>query len=311
MGWTASDINDQSGRVFLITGANSGLGLEATKALVAKGARVIAGCRNEGKAKSALALTGPGEVDIRRLDLGDLSSVRDFAAGVSADYPSIDVLMNNAGVMAVPRSETVDGFEQQLGVNHLGHFALTGLLMPSVLAATNGRVVTVSSSAHRMGTMNFDDLHGRDGYQRWSAYGQSKLANLLFTLELQRRLSSAGVAAIALTAHPGYAATNLQFAHADATGSGLEKRVMGVVNKVLAQPAEAGAWPQLYASVAPGLVGGEFIGPGGLFESRGHPKVVQPNSKAKDVASAERLWEVSTEATGVEFDLPNPATSSP
>lgn len=309
MGWTASDINDQTGRVFLITGANSGLGLEATKALVAKNARVIAACRNLDKAKAALPLEGPGEVDIRQLDLGDLASVRAFATAVSADYPSIDVLMNNAGVMAVPRSETADGFEQQLGVNHLGHFALTGLLMPSVLAATDGRVVTVSSSAHRMGTMNFDDLHGKKSYQRWSAYGQSKLANLLFTLELQRRLTAAGAQAIALAAHPGYADTNLQYAHANVTGSGLEKRVMGVVNKVLAQSAEAGAWPQLYAAVAPGLTGGEFIGPGGIFESRGHPKVVQPNSKAKDAAAAERLWQESTAATGVEFPLPDPTTS--
>lgn len=309
MGWTASDINDQTGRVFLITGANSGLGLEATKALVAKNARVIAACRNLDKAKAALTLEGPGEVDIRQLDLGDLASVRAFATAVSADYPSIDVLMNNAGVMAVPRSETADGFEQQLGVNHLGHFALTGLLMPSVLAATDGRVVTVSSSAHRMGTMNFDDLHGKKSYQRWSAYGQSKLANLLFTLELQRRLTAAGAQAIALAAHPGYADTNLQYAHANVTGSGLEKRVMGVVNKVLAQSAEAGAWPQLYAAVAPGLMGGEFIGPGGIFESRGHPKVVQPNSKAKDAAAAERLWQESTAATGVEYPLPDPTTS--
>ena len=310
MGWTASDIDDQSGRVFLITGANSGLGLESTRALVATGAQVIAACRNVDKARSALALSGPGEVEIRQLDLADLASVREFSAAVSSDYPKIDVLMNNAGVMAVPRSETVDGFEQQLGVNHLGHFALTGLLMPSVLAAPEGRVVNVSSSAHRMGTMNFDDLHGRRSYQRWGAYGQSKLANLLFTLELQRRLSAADVPTITLAAHPGFADTNLQYAHANATGSGLEKRVMGVVNKVLAQSAEAGAWPQLYAAVAPGLVGGEFIGPSGVFESRGHPKVVQPNSKAKDVAAAERLWEESTAATGVEFDLPEEAPSA-
>lgn len=308
MKWTSADIGDQAGQVVVITGANSGLGLESTRALVSQGATVIAGCRDELRARAALDLSGPGSVDVRRLDLADLASIREFAAGVGTDYPAINVLMNNAGVMAIPRSETVDGFEQQLGVNHMGHFALTGLLLEQVMSAA-GRVVTVSSSAHRMGTMNFDDLHSRDKYQRWSAYGQSKLANLLFTLELQRRLDAAGASTMALTAHPGFSATNLQFAHANMTNSRLERVFMSATNKVLAQSPDAGAWPQLYAAVAPGLRGGEFIGPSGLFESRGHPKVVQPNDRAKDVAAAERLWQESTAATGVTYDLPEATTS--
>lgn len=308
MKWTSADIGDQTGKVVLITGANSGLGLESARALVARGATVIAGCRDEERARAALQLPGPGSVDVRKLDLADLSSVREFAAQVSADYPGINVLMNNAGVMAIPRSETADGFEQQLGVNHLGHFALTGLLLDRVLD-TGGRVVTVSSSAHRMGTMNFEDLHSRRKYQRWTAYGQSKLANLLFTLELQKRLTAADASTLALTAHPGFSATNLQFAHANMTNSRLERIVMGATNKVLAQSAEEGAWPQLYAAVAPGLRGGEFIGPSGLFESRGHPKVVQPNDRAKDDATAARLWDESTAATGVTYDLPEVSNS--
>lgn len=301
MKWTATDISDQTSKTFVITGANSGLGLEATKALVLRGATVIAACRNEAKGQVCLALPGPGQVDLRRLDLSDLSSVAQFADEVVRDYPTLDVLLNNAGVMALPRGTTVDGFERQFGTNHLGHFALTGQLLPALLAAPAARIVTVSSSAHRMGTMHFDDLQSEKSYKRWAVYGQSKLANLLFTLELQQRLAGAGARAIAVAAHPGYSATNLQFAHARETGSGIEERVSGLMNKVIGQSAAMGALPELYAAVAPGVRGGDYYGPDGFMESRGHPKLVQPTAKGKDTVDAARLWAASVALTGVTY----------
>ncbi len=301
MKWTVADISDQSGKTFVVTGANSGLGLEATKALVTHGATVVAACRNLDAGQVCLALPGPGEVDLRRLDLADLASVADFAAAVSTDYPTIDVLINNAGVMALPRAETVDGFERQFGTNHLGHFALTGRLLKPLLASPAARIVTVSSTAHRMGKMNFDDLMGEQNYQRWSAYGQSKLANLLFTAELQQRLAGAGARAIAVAAHPGYSDTNLQSAHARETGRGIEERFTGLMNKVMGQSADMGALPELFAAVAPGVSGGDYYGPDGFMESRGHPKLVTPNNRARDAADAARLWAESVRLTGVDY----------
>jgi NAD(P)-dependent dehydrogenase (short-subunit alcohol dehydrogenase family) len=301
MKWTAADIPDQAGRTIVITGANSGLGLEATKALVAKGATVIAACRNLDAGQVCLAVPGTGTVDLRRLDLADLDSVAEFADGVLADYPTIDVLINNAGVMALPRSTTADGFERQFGTNHLGHFALTGRLLPALLAAPAGRIVTVSSTAHRMGKMNFDDLQSEKSYQRWAVYGQSKLANLLFTYELQARLEAAGAPAIAVAAHPGYSDTNLQTAHARAIGRGIEERVAGLMNKVMGQSAAMGALPELYAATAPGVVGGDYYGPDGFMESRGHPKLVQGNERSRDAADAARLWTESVQLTGVDY----------
>lgn len=301
MKWTAADITDQTGKTFVVTGANSGLGLEATKALVLHGATVVAACRNLTKGQVCAALPGPGRVDLRRLDLGDLGSIADFAAGVLNDYPDVDVLLNNAGVMALPQGTTVDGFERQFGTNHLGHFALTGQLLPALLAAPAARIVTVSSSAHRMGTMNFDDLQSEKSYKRWAVYGQSKLANLLFTLELQHRLAGAGARAIAVAAHPGYANTNLQRAHALETGSGLEERITGLMNKVMGQSAAMGVLPELYAAVAPGVKGGDYYGPDGFMEARGHPTLVQPTSKGKDTVDAARLWAASVKLTGVTY----------
>ena len=301
MKWTTEDIGDLTGQTFVVTGANSGLGLETTKALVAHGALVVAACRDLAKGQACTLLGGDGSVDLRELDLADLASVRAFATGVLADYPQIDVLMNNAGVMAIPRGETADGFERQFGTNHLGHFALTGELLPALLAAPAARIVTTSSGAHKMGRMNFDDLQSKKSYRRWAVYGQSKLANLLFTLELQARLAGAGSAAIAVAAHPGFADTNLQSAHAKATGRALEERFMGLVNKVMAQPAEMGALPQLFAATSPSVRGGDYIGPDGFAESRGYPKVVHPNERAQDVVDAARLWAESVRLTGVDY----------
>ncbi|TXH40041.1 MAG: SDR family NAD(P)-dependent oxidoreductase [Actinobacteria bacterium] len=301
MGWTAADLGDLTGLTAVVTGANSGLGFEATKQLVLHGATVIAGCRSLERGQVCLALPGPGSVDVRRLDLADLGSIADFAAGVVADYPTIDIGLNNAGVMAIPRTETADGFEMQLGTNHLGHFALTGRLLPSLLAAPAARIVSVSSGMHKVGRMDFTDLMGERKYQRWQAYSQSKLANLLFTYELQARLAGAGAAAIAVAAHPGYAATNLQSGHARATGRGLEERLMSVTNKIVAQSAADGALPELYAATAPGVMGGDYFGPSRLFESRGAPKLVQPTAAAKDPVSAARLWAESVRLTGVTY----------
>jgi NAD(P)-dependent dehydrogenase (short-subunit alcohol dehydrogenase family) len=293
MKWTAQDIPQQDGRTFVITGANSGIGLEAARALGAAGAHVVVACRDTSKGEHAVAVLD-GDFDVRRLDLADLSSVHAFADALECD---VDVLINNAGVMAVPRAKTVDGFELQLGTNHLGHFALTGLL----LARIRDRVVTISSQAHRTGRINFGDLQSERHYQRWIAYGQSKLANLLFMMELQRRLDAAGSPLRSVAAHPGYSATNLQF-HTQS----IQDQLMGVANKLIAQSAAMGALPTLYAATAD-VPGAAYIGPDGLFEQRGHPKLVDMSGAAKNADNARRLWELSEELTGVSFALPDGA----
>ena len=306
MKWTAHDIPDQSGRIIVITGASSGLGFEATRALLARGATVVAGCRNLVKGRALAELGGPGIVELRRLELSDLDSVAEFAAEVGEAHGHIDVLINNAGVMAIPRTLAPSGVEMQFAVNHLGHFALTGRLLPKLLASPAARVVTVSSTAHRMGRMDLDDLSAQRSYQRWRAYGRSKLANLMFTYELERKFEIAQVSAIAVAAHPGYSATDLQVAHARAKGRRLEEIGSRLMNLVLGQSAEAGAWPELYAATAPGVRGGQFIGPDQLFESRGHPTVVQPTGAARDRDHAERLWQESVRLTGVTYDELDP-----
>jgi NAD(P)-dependent dehydrogenase (short-subunit alcohol dehydrogenase family) len=293
MKWTAQDIPQQDGRTFVITGANSGIGLEAARALGAAGAHVVVACRDTSKGEHAVAELD-GDFDVRRLDLADLSSVHAFADALECD---VDVLINNAGVMAVPRAKTVDGFELQLGTNHLGHFALTGLL----LARIRDRVVTISSQAHRTGRINFGDLQSERHYQRWIAYGQSKLANLLFMMELQRRLDAAGSPLRSVAAHPGYSATNLQF-HTQS----IQDQLMSVANKLIAQSAAMGALPTLYAATAD-VPGAAYIGPDGLFEQRGHPKLVDMSGAAKNADNARRLWELSEELTGVSFALPDGA----
>jgi NAD(P)-dependent dehydrogenase (short-subunit alcohol dehydrogenase family) len=289
MNWTTADMDRQDGRTFVVTGANSGIGLEASRALAAAGARVVVACRDTAKGEHAVAELD-GDFDVRRLDLADLASVRAFAEGLDRD---IDVLINNAGVMAVPRSKTADGFEMQLGTNHLGHFALTGLLLGRV----RDRVVTISSGAHRIGRVNFDDLQSERRYQRWTAYGQSKLANLLFMMELQRRLDAAGSSLRSVAAHPGYAATGLQ-SHTQS----VQDQIMSVANLVLAQSAAMGALPTLYAATED-VPGAAYVGPGGLLEQRGHPQLVNMSGAAKDPEAASRLWEASEELTGVRYDF--------
>jgi NAD(P)-dependent dehydrogenase (short-subunit alcohol dehydrogenase family) len=289
MKWTTEDMQRQDGRTFVVTGANSGIGLEAARALGAAGAHVVVACRDTAKGEHAVAELD-GDFDVRRLDLADLSSVRAFASELDAD---VDVLVNNAGVMAVPRSTTADGFEMQLGTNHLGHFALTGLLLERV----RDRVVTISSGAHRFGRMSFGDLQGERHYQRWMAYGQSKLANLLFMQELQRRLDAAGSPVRSVAAHPGYAATNLQF-HTQS----IQDQLMGIGNRVFAQSAQMGALPTLYAATQD-IPGGSYVGPDGIFEQRGHPHLVGMSGAARDEESARKLWEASEELTGLAYDF--------
>lgn len=291
--WTTADMAAQDGRTFVVTGANSGIGLEAARALAGAGAHVVVACRDTARGERAVAELA-GDVDVRRLDLADLSSVRAFAEALDRD---VDVLINNAGVMAVPRSKTADGFELQLGTNHLGHFALTGLLLDRI----RDRVVTISSIAHRTGRMNFDDLQSERRYQRWLAYGQSKLANLLFMMELQRRLDAAGSPLRSVAAHPGYSATNLQ-SHTES----FQDQVMGLFNHVVAQPAAMGALPTLYAATED-VPGAAYVGPSGLREMRGHPHLVDMSGAAKNEASAARLWEASEDLTGVRYDFAGPA----
>jgi NAD(P)-dependent dehydrogenase (short-subunit alcohol dehydrogenase family) len=295
MKWTAGDISAQDGRTFVITGANSGIGLEAARALGAAGAHVVVACRDASKGEHAVADL-VGDFDVRRLDLADLASVRAFAAELDGD---VDVLIDNAGVMAVPRAKTADGFELQLGTNHLGHFALAGLLLPRI----RDRVVTIASQAHRTGRINFGDLQSERHYQRWIAYGQSKLANLLFMMELQRRLDAAGSPLRSVAAHPGYSATNLQ-SHTQS----IQDQLMGIANRLIAQSAAMGALPTLYAATVD-LPGAAYVGPDGLFEQRGHPRLVDMSGAAKDADTARRLWEVSEELTGVRYDFGKSARS--
>ena len=281
-----------TGRTAIVTGSNSGIGRAAAAALAAAGANVVLAVRATDKGEQAAA-TMSGRTEVRRLDLASLESVREFAAGW--DGGEIDLLINNAGVMVPPLSRTAEGFELQFGTNHLGHFALTNLLLEQV----SGRVVTVSSTGHRIGRIDFDDLNWeRRSYRAWQAYGQSKLANLLFTAELQRRLTEAGSTVLAMAAHPGYAATNLQF-H---SGKKLQDWVSQVGNAVLGQSEEGGALPTLYAATAD-VPGNSFAGPGGFMEQRGPAKLVGRTGAAKDMDVARRLWEVSEELTGVRFGL--------
>jgi NAD(P)-dependent dehydrogenase (short-subunit alcohol dehydrogenase family) len=298
--WTADRIPDQSGRTAVVTGANSGLGLVTARELARAGARVVLACRNMQKGEAALrdCETVASGAELEELDLASLDSVRAFAERFRAEHDGLDLLINNAGVMATPRRRTADGFELQFGTNHLGHFALTCLLVGAMEGRDDARVVTLSSNAHKFGRIAFDNLSGDRRYFRWRAYGQSKLANLLFALELDRRLRAAGSTVKSLAAHPGYAATNLQ----SAGPTGVDVAVMKLSNRVIAQTDEMGALPSLFAATAPGLEGGTFVGPDGFLEQRGHPKPVAPNSAARDQDVARRLWEVSEEMTGVRFE---------
>ena len=302
--WTAADIPDLTGHRAIVTGANSGLGLETTMALAQHGAAVTMAVRDTTKGDAAAAdiraRTPGADVEVRRLDLADLASIDEFAWLWREAHPEgLDLLINNAGVMAVPKRSTADGFEMQFGTNHLGHFALTGRMLEALRPGS--RIVTVSSQAHRMGKMNFDDLMGDRKYRTWGAYGQSKLANLLFMRELARRLEAAGLPTISVGAHPGYASTHLQAVGPEMRGQAWQAKVMGVVNKVMAQSADKGALPTLYAATYAGVSNGDYFGPDGIGEQRGHPKLVGMTGSARDVADAQRLWTVSEDLTGVHY----------
>ena len=304
--WTADQIPDLSGRTLIVTGGNSGLGYETTRELARHGARVVLACRSLEKARAAIAgIRGEiprADIDAMALDLASLASVRSFASAFLGKHSALHGLINNAGVMALPRCETVDGFEMQLGTNHFGHFALTGLLLEPLLATPGSRVVNLSSTMHKTGRMRWGDLHGERSYGKWTAYGQSKLANLLFSYDLQRRLDIKRAATISVACHPGYAATNLQFAGPRMQGSSLLEAGAGLLNRLFAQSATMGALPSLYAATAPGVRGGDYFGPGGFAEMWGPPKKVGSSARSRLAGDAARLWEISEDATGVRFD---------
>ncbi|GAA0508134.1 NAD(P)-dependent dehydrogenase, short-chain alcohol dehydrogenase family [Halorubrum aquaticum] len=329
--WTPAEMPDLEGKTVVVTGANSGLGLEGTRAFARKGATVVMACRSVDRGERAAgeiresAASGPGsgpdpDLDVRECDLASLDSIRSFAEGLAADYDAVDVLCNNAGVMAIPRRETADGFETQFGVNHLGHFALTGRLFDLLTAADGvgvesaarsadssrtesgaARVVTQSSGAHEQGEMDFTDLNWEESYGKWKAYGRSKLANLLFAYELQRRIDAAGDLGVrSVACHPGYADTDLQMRTARESGNPLVKVGMRLANAVFGQDAEVGVEPMLYAATAD-VDGGAYVEPGGFMNMRGHPTIGRSNDASYDRADARRLWEYSAEATGVAF----------
>ena len=307
--WTAGDVPDQSGRTAVVTGASGGLGLETARVLAARGATVVLACRDTAKAGRAAgqirAQAGQASVRVVPLDLAALASVREAAEEIRATSVHLDLLINNAGVMAVPYHRTEDGFERTLAVNHLGPFALTGLLLDRLLETPGSRVVTVSSIGHRMGTgtMHFDDLQSERGYQPWPAYYQSKLANLLFTYELQSRLAAAGAGTIALAAHPGNARTDL-WRHTPRLTRALYRPGLRALTFWFAQSAPAGALPTLRAATDPAARGGEYYGPPGRLQYAGPPVRVESSAGSHDTAEARRLWEASERLTGVSYRIP-------
>ncbi|MFE0684915.1 oxidoreductase [Streptomyces sp. NPDC058961] len=302
-GWNAQDIPDQSGRTAVVTGANSGIGLVTARELARRGARVVLACRSEARGRAAeeriRGEVPDAQVEFRPLDLADLASVRDFAAKLP--YERLDLLINNAGVMALPFGRTADGFERQFGVNHLGHFALTGLLLPRLRAAGAARVVSVSSGMHALSNIDIRDLNSERRYRRWIAYGRSKSANLLFIHELARRLRAAGSDVVAAAAHPGYAATNLQTQAVRIEGRRRAERIVELGNRIMAQPAEAGALPTLFAATAPGVRPDSFTGPS-LMMWRGSPATSWRAGWTLNDVAGERLWSASERLTGIAYE---------
>ncbi len=307
--WTEADIPDQHGRVAVVTGATSGIGFETARALAQKGARVILAVRDEAKGRNAVEeirrAAPSATLEVRPLDLADLKSIAAFVDHFEDTFGSLDLLINTAGVMAIPYRTTADGFEMQFGTNHLGHFALTLQLLPALLAAPAARIVTVSSINHRFGDIDWKHLNSRTGYHRWNAYAQSKLANLLFAFELQRRLDAIGTRAISVACHPGFTATNLQFAGPAMEGSHL-KAAFWKVAQIAAQSAQQGALPTLYAATASDVNGCDYIGPTGPGEIRGAPGKVESSQRSHNCDDAERLWELSEQLTGVKADFTLP-----
>lgn len=306
--WTEAQLPDLTGRTAVVTGANSGIGLEGTRLLAANGADVVMAVRSTDRGERAadsLPNDLAGSLSVRELDLAALDSIERFASETRDDVEELDFLFNNAGVMAIPRSETADGFERQFGVNHLGHFALTAQLLPLLRDTDRGsRIVTQSSGMHERGTIDFDDLQSEANYDRWDAYAQSKLANVLFARELDRRLDRAGIEGVeSVASHPGYADTNLQKRGPQQDGSRLRSWAMKLANAAFAQSARVGAWPMLYAATDPSIEGGEYVGPTGLLNMRGQPGVQSPSESAKDEDVAEQLWTVSASLTGVGFPI--------
>ena len=301
--WTEADVPGQAGRTAVITGGNSGIGFEAARVLAARGARVILACRDLGRARDAAARIGTaapggGDVGVVRLDLASLDSVREAAGELRSRCDRIDLLVNNAGVMMPPYGVTADGFELQFGINHLGHFALTGLLLDRLAGVTGSRVVTVSSNAHKAGRIDFDDLQSRRRYKRTAGYCQSKLANLMFTYELQRRLAAAGAGTGALAAHPGLTKT-----HLGRYLSAVTRAYYVVVERPLGHSAAKGALPVLRAAADPAAQGGEYYGPDGWHEERGFPRLVEPTALAREAAAQRRLWQESEKLTGVRYAI--------
>lgn len=314
MAFRAESVPSLFGKTLVITGANSGIGFAAAKVLAAREARVVLACRDATKMKAAAdairAATPDARLEEVVLDLGSLAAVRASAAEIAKRFPRIDVLINNAGVMFLPYRETLDGVEMQFGTNHLAHFALTGLLLPQLLAASAPRVVNVSSEFHRAGALELADIPKPREYSETKAYGTSKLANLLFTYELDRRAKAAGANLLSVACHPGYSATNLQGVAPQMTGAMLTGAVMSLGNALLAQSAEMGALPTLFAATEPSIVGGEYVGPTGFFGLRGHPVVSRSNAASHDLELAGALWQVSERLSRVRFEL-GPASKAP
>lgn len=305
--WTADNIPDLEGKTVIVTGANSGLGFEASKMFADKDAEVVMACRSIERGKNAKddieqEIEDP-YLEVKKLDLADLESVKDFAEEFKANHEELDILCNNAGVMAIPREETEDGFEKQFGVNHLGHFALTAHLFPALIETEDARVVTQSSGLHEKGSINFDDLMHEQNYSPQQVYSDSKLANLLFAYELDRKIRREGLDIKSIGVHPGYSATNLQTRGPEKSGNKIKKYAMKVANKVIAQSARKGALPMMYAAVSEEAEGGDYIGPGGLGNMRGLPEKQESSEASYETSTAEELWAVSEELTGVDFEV--------
>lgn len=305
--WTQDQMPGQEGKTAVVTGANSGLGFHTSSALAKKGARVIMACRNLEKGEAArqhIVEEGvAAEPEVWKLDLASLESVKKFARTFADKETKLDLLINNAGLMAIPYERTEDGFEMQFGVNHLGHFALTALLWPVLTGTDGSRVVQLSSLAHLTGKIKFDDIHWEKGYKKWGAYGMSKLANLLFVRELSSRLAESGTGVTIAAAHPGYADTELQAKGARIKGNMLGARSMSLINKLLAQSGAKGSLPTLYAATAEGVKQGDYYGPGGWMKLHGWPKPDIPSKKLVNDEVARRLWEVSESLTGIQFRI--------